>query len=83
VSEMVSKVATLVQQTIADSSGLEVEVGPETALIDSGYLDSLTVLQLFVALQEEFGVELDADDLTEETFGTATAIAQLLEERQN
>ena len=80
-NEVQTKVIDLLRRTIAESSGREVELELDTELMGSGYLDSLTVLQLFVALQEELGVELGADDLTEQAFGTPKAIAELIEER--
>ncbi|MGF1464672.1 MAG: acyl carrier protein [Sandaracinaceae bacterium] len=80
-SDLETRVTELVARTITESSGREVALTPETALITSGFLDSLTVLQLFGSLQEEFEVELDMDDLTETHFETASAIAALIEER--
>lgn len=80
--ELETKVTTLVAATIEESSGRAVTLESETELLSSGLLDSLTVLQLFVALQDEFGVELDVDDLTEASFGTPRAIAGLIEDRQ-
>ncbi len=81
-SELAEEVRKLVTATIEESTGRVVELEDETALIDEGILDSLTVLQLFVRLQETFEIELDMDDLTEETFGTPRAIAALVEDRR-
>lgn len=80
-SDVQTRVIELLRRTIEESSGREVDLAPDTELMASGYLDSLTVLQLFVALQEELGVELGVDDLTEQAFGTPKAIAELIEER--
>lgn len=81
-SELETQVTTLVAETIHESTGLEVDLTPETALIDEGYLDSLTVLQLFAKLQESFEIELDMDDLTEESFESTKGIAALVAERR-
>ncbi len=81
-SDLAQTVANLIAETIEESTGNEVEVKTDTALLTSGILDSLTVLQVFVALQEEFDIELDVDDLTEEAFGTPNAIAELVSERR-
>ncbi len=81
-NEILGTVVGLVRRTIAESSGREVVVEADTELIAAGHLDSLTVLQLFVALQDELGVELGVDDLTEEGFGSPRAIAALVETRQ-
>ncbi|MBO6939328.1 MAG: acyl carrier protein [Deltaproteobacteria bacterium] len=81
-SALETEVTEVVAATIEESTGLTVELTPETALIDEGYLDSLTVLQLFAKLQDRFEVELDMDDLTEETFGTTRGIATLIDDRR-
>ncbi len=81
-SALETEVTKVVADTIEESTGLTVDLTPETALIDEGYLDSLTVLQLFAKLQDTFEVELDMDDLTEETFGTTRDIAALIDERR-
>lgn len=80
-NELTQKVTDLVTETILEASGRNVELGADTPLISSGYLDSLAVLQLFTKLQETFEIELDVDDLTEATFGTPMAIAQLIDQR--
>lgn len=48
---------------------------PETALLGTGLLDSLAVIQLMVFLGEELGIEIDDEDFTPENLGT---VGQLL-----
>ncbi|MEO1336764.1 MAG: acyl carrier protein [Myxococcota bacterium] len=79
--EVLDQVIRLVAETIEEASGRAVDLTPESELLNSGLVDSLAVLQLFTKLQEAFEVELDVDDLTETTFGTPSAIANLIEER--
>ena len=75
------RVIAVIAQVIEEASGRAVELNADSALISSGHLDSLAVLQLFNQLQETFDVELDVDDLTEERFGAPRTIADLVEER--
>ncbi len=79
---LIDDVVKLVEQTIRESSGREVTLAPDTPLVDGGYLDSLTVLQLFSALQEELGADLDVADLTEEAFASPASIAHLVKDRR-
>ncbi len=45
-------------------------------------LDSMAVMQLVVAAEERFGVQLQAVDLTKENLGTAESLAALIDEHR-
>ncbi len=45
-------------------------------------LDSMAVMQLVVAAEEQFGVQLQAGDLTKENLTTAESLATLIRERR-
>jgi acyl carrier protein len=47
----------------------------EENLIDSGLLDSLTLMQLVAHLQSSYGVKIPAGDITRENFSTVTTLA--------
>jgi acyl carrier protein len=49
---------------------LFVSVQPDQSLIKSRMLDSITVIDLTVALEEQFGVNIPFTEITEENFGT-------------
>ncbi|WP_294497495.1 acyl carrier protein [uncultured Gemmiger sp.] len=51
---------------------------PDTELIKSGLLDSVEVMQLVMALGEEFDIEITPTDLREENFHTVAAICALV-----
>ena len=51
---------------------------PESNLFDAG-LDSLGIMQLLILIDENFGVQIDAANVSRENFVTATALAELLE----
>jgi acyl carrier protein len=47
-------------------------------LFESGVLDSLQLVSLIAFIDDEFGLSLDYDDLTEENLGTLSAIRSLI-----
>ncbi|MEM7201451.1 MAG: phosphopantetheine-binding protein [Planctomycetota bacterium] len=80
--ELQQEVADLVGRVIRDSTGRDVEVAPDDRLIESGLLDSLSMVNLVMALQEQYEVSLDINDMNEVSFASAAAIAALVAERR-
>ncbi|HYE35748.1 acyl carrier protein [Methylocaldum sp.] len=65
---------------------LNIEVPePDTDLMDGGFLDSLLLVNLIVALEREFGVSVSIDDLdlNLENFRTVSQIAAYIERYRN
>jgi acyl carrier protein len=66
-------------QVIADTLG----VGDRAAGFDAGTpllnsmpeLDSMAIVQLIVALEDHFGIEVDEDEITSEVFDTIGTLA--------
>jgi len=57
-------------------------IGDDTPLADGGFgLDSLAVIDLLVAIEEQLGVTIDETDITREHFETAARLLRLLEAR--
>ena len=54
----------------------------DTSLLDSGILDSLSLLRLVVFLEERFGVTMGDADLLPENFGSVNAICAFLRARE-
>lgn len=75
---LLDRLTKLVSRVIHESTGRVVNPKPDDALIASGVLDSLSMVNLVIALQGEFSVELDTGDLNEQSFGSVRAIAGLL-----
>lgn len=46
-------------------------------------LDSMAVVEVIVALQEHFGVEIDEEDITGEAFETVGTLADLVDIKRN
>ena len=54
----------------------------ETSLLDSGILDSLSLLRLVVFLEERFGITMGDADLLPENFSSVNAICAYLRSRE-
>jgi acyl carrier protein len=54
--------------------------GPDADLIESGVLDSLALVELLFAIEQELGVEIPPDRLEVERFRTLAALAELVAE---
>jgi acyl carrier protein len=58
---------------------LNLEVPSEQAdLIESGLIDSLGLVELLVAIEREFGVSFDLEELEPENFRSVGRIAELI-----
>lgn len=53
-----------------------------TPLLSSGVLDSLATLKLSMFLEEQFGVQLDAHELEEDSIGSLEKIEKLVESKK-
>ncbi len=54
----------------------------ETSLLESGILDSLSLLRLVVFLEEQFGITMGEADLLPENFGSVNTICAYLRGRE-
>ena len=55
-----------------------VDFTAETNIIDSGLLDSLTIVRLITLLENEFDIEFSVTDLVPDNFRTVKAIMDLV-----
>ena len=56
------------------------EIKEDTELIDTGLLDSMSILVLVTELEEEYGIIIDEKLIVPESFGSVQAIEELLEQ---
>ena len=75
---MEAQVRSLVAKVILESTGRDLDPAPEDPLISSGYLDSLSMVQLIIEMQTSFAVQLAVEDLSADNFETVRAIASLV-----
>lgn len=52
----------------------DVELGENDALLGSGIVDSMGVMEIVVFLEEQFGLAVDDSDITEANLGSLRAI---------
>lgn len=57
-------------------------INKDLALLDSGILDSLGVVQLVTFLSEKLGVEVQDDDFIAENFETVGSLARFVAKKQ-
>lgn len=60
----------------------EVDFSSEKSLIDNGVLDSFDVVQLVMKLNEEFDIEIGAEEITPENFNSADSIWAMVQRLQ-
>ena len=75
------QVIQIINRVILESTGREVDVAADDRLIETGILDSLSMVNLVMELQRQFDIDLDINDLNEQAFGSAGSIAALVTER--
>ena len=56
----------------------EVNFKEATDFIEDDYLDSLDIIRLVVALEEEFSISIDTEDIVPDNFETAENISKLI-----
>lgn len=54
----------------------DLELANDESLMGKGVVDSMGVMEMIEFLEEEFGVVVDDDDITEENLGTIDRIAK-------
>ena len=55
------------------------KIEPDTDLFAAGVLDSMEVMETIHFLETKFGIEVDPEEIAEENFRTAAAMAALVE----
>jgi acyl carrier protein len=59
------------------------QVGPDTELIESGYLDSLGIVSLVAFIEKTFDMEIPEDDFTPAHFTSARSISEMVTSRKS
>ena len=54
----------------------------DESLISSGLIDSFSLVDLAIIVEDEFGVRIDDSELNADTFDTLDALAKLIESRK-
>lgn len=59
------------------------EIGPETSLISSGILDSLSLIRLINFIEERFNLIVEDEDVVPDNFETINALGALISAKQS
>lgn len=57
------------------------KIGPGEALISSGLIDSMSLVDVALLVEDTFGVHIDDTELNADTFDTLEQLAELIEAR--
>ncbi len=59
----------------------DVELGDDTSFLEMGLLDSTGVIELVSFLEEEFGIQVEDDEITPENLDTLNRICNYVEQK--
>ena len=71
-----------IAEYIRGESGHTGPLDPEADLLQAKILDSFSIIQLAMFIQERFEVELEAEDLTRENLASLAAMVALIDRRK-
>ncbi len=75
---MQNKLISILEKLGAKSHDKSFKIEPNTDLFENGVIDSLTLIQLVVELEKEFGLQFKYSDIKFENFVSVEKIAALL-----
>lgn len=78
---MAYMIITYIQTSLSQHDSA-MDLTPDTPLIESGIIDSLTLFKLIDFVQKQFVVKIKPSEITLENFATVWAIEQLLIAKQ-
>jgi acyl carrier protein len=58
------------------------EIKPDEALISSGLIDSFSLMDLALFVEDTFGVKIEDTELNADTFDSLNQLAELIESRK-
>jgi acyl carrier protein len=79
-SKQLALLEAFLKQHVPAADG--VEITEQTALLGTGLLDSLAVIQLMLFLGSEFGIEIEDDDFTPENLADVGSLLEFIARKQ-
>lgn len=67
---------------VRGESGYAGEIDPEADLLEAHILDSFSIVQLAMFIQEQFGVELEPEDFARANLSSLTSVVALIDKRR-
>ena len=80
-SEFKAKIKEFIMTEVNPDRNL-VEIDDDEPLVDSEIIDSLGILKIMAFLDEEFGIDLSAEEIKLENFKNVTSICSLVEKNK-
>ena len=77
---MVSSIETYIAAQILKQPGRK--IAPDQPLISSGLIDSFSLMDLALFVEDQFGVRIEDTELNANTFDNLTQLAALIESRK-
>jgi acyl carrier protein len=77
-SEFNARIKEFIMTEVNPDRNLE-GLGDDEPLIESGIIDSLGILKIMAFLDEQFGIDLSAQQIKPENFKSITSICSLIE----
>jgi acyl carrier protein len=78
--EMIAKLAAFIAEKILRQPKRVIR--PDEALISSGLVDSFSLMDISLFVEDSFGVRIEDTELNVETFDTLEQLAKLIQGRQ-
>jgi acyl carrier protein len=79
-SELIAKLSAFLATEILKQPGRV--IAPDEPLISSGLIDSFSLMDVALFVEDNFGVRIEDTELNADTFDNLTQLAALIESRQ-
>lgn len=79
-SELIAKLSTFIASDILKQPNRT--ISPDEPLISSGLIDSFSLMDVALFVEDNFGVRIEDTELNSDTFDNLTQLATLIESRQ-
>ena len=79
-NEIIEKLSTYIATEILKQSGREID--PTESLISGGLIDSFSLVDLALFVEENFGVRIEDTELNADTFDSLEELSSLISSRQ-
>lgn len=70
-------------QDVIGTAGFDIELDDDMSLIDSGLLDSMSIVRVVQQIQDTFDIDLDFADITLENFDSIKVLTPFIESKKS
>jgi acyl carrier protein len=80
-TDLIAELTKLICTQIIKQPGYP--LSPDEPLISSGLIDSFSLVDLSIYIEEQFGVRIDDTELNAQTFDSVSHLAAMMQQRQS